>query len=1110
MQSMKQLSKVDSSMVGLVGGKAASLGELITAGITVPPGFVITTEVYGKVISPKLKKAIFEGFDKLGAERVAVRSSAVAEDSASASWAGQLDTYLNVTKEGLIDAIQKCRASITSAHAREYADYNQVADSDRAVAVIVQAMVDSEVSGVLFTANPVTNNKDEIIIEAIYGLGEMIVQGLVTPDNWTISKQTGSVVSSSSRRQPKMLIYQSGKNRTVKIPDAKQQQPTLSHAQIQQLTQLAIQIEQHYSSPQDIEWAIAKNKLYVVQSRPITTLADSETSQKFTFEKLFTREESLMVSEIQYKQFAAWLSQITSESIPPTFFRITRGLLETWLCRESTQILVDAIYRHNITETDYLAQNVKLYRRLVVQMGKYETRGHARDLCELQQYLSLFGQIMIPLHVIFFTPFREDTPKPLIDLALKIRGEDAVFDNTDLYIKDSLAYIYPECNGIETFIGLKDLNNPDPDKLKQRENDFFCAENTYLNMDFEEFKVAYPQYSFMIDTFNPNQKSITGTTAFKGHVSGQVQIITRKKDINKFIAGNILVAPMTTPHYLPVMKQAIAFITDEGGVTCHAAIVSRELKTPCIIGTKIATQILHDGDRVEVDANEGLITIQERAEGARIKTNIPQSRLAKQPKLPPDVKYALTVPQSVLFTELSFQACRRPVLQKALSMDYEPDYLAIDTGGAMFWNYDNDKNFNTALIAGRPVEEALSGFVNSMAATARKLERRSTSLAAAQTRRARSRDDILEDLQDYWQAYMLHMTTLCSFWNVENLLARTITEELDQSGYDTETQGLDQFLKSKETNQYVRERRCFEKIVRRFADDHENLTEQNAAPELLAALCYHAREFGFLLTPFNLGKATSAIALLPRVNEVQQAFLQTSDTKASPAVIDFGDALTPKLQKLVDVLEQLTFWKNERIDVLSMADARIENLYQMAAESIGLSTDELFNMTSGELVSSLQAGQPTVDRAVLAERAVAFCLILRSGKIAFYQPSKVSNNDSSPTLGKISLLHGVASSAGIARGKVRLLRSLDEAKQLKTGEVLVTTMTRPEMGAALDRAIAFVTDEGGLLCHAAIISREMKKPCVIATAKATKVLKTGDLVEVDGTKGVVRIIKDAN
>jgi pyruvate,water dikinase len=175
------LDKIGSEDLSLVGGKAMSLGNMLKAGLPVPPGFSITTDAYKAGFTLAIENQIMEAFDKLGAERVAVRSSAVAEDSKQASWAGQLETVLNVNRAGLLDAISKCWESVNSEHAREYATQQGVTNADQAVGVVVQKMVDSEVSGVMFTANPVTNNLEEIVLESIYGLGELIVKGAVTP-----------------------------------------------------------------------------------------------------------------------------------------------------------------------------------------------------------------------------------------------------------------------------------------------------------------------------------------------------------------------------------------------------------------------------------------------------------------------------------------------------------------------------------------------------------------------------------------------------------------------------------------------------------------------------------------------------------------------------------------------------------------------------------------------------------------------------------------------------------------------------------------------------------------------------------------------------------------
>lgn len=234
--------------INLVGGKAASLGEMTKIGITVPTGFVITTAAKGQIN----KEEILKAFDLLNTKKVSVRSSAVAEDSQKASWAGQLETYLNVSREDLISKIKDCWNSIKSERALNYAARQNLSESQLLMAVIVQKMKNSKAAGVMFTANPVTNNKNEIMIESILGLGEVLVQGSVTPDNFIVDKDSLEIKNKDLQRISKQSI---------------------SDENIKKLTELGKKIEDYYGSPQDIEWAIdEQNKIWILQSRPITTL----------------------------------------------------------------------------------------------------------------------------------------------------------------------------------------------------------------------------------------------------------------------------------------------------------------------------------------------------------------------------------------------------------------------------------------------------------------------------------------------------------------------------------------------------------------------------------------------------------------------------------------------------------------------------------------------------------------------------------------------------------------------------------------------------------------------------------------------------------------------
>lgn len=310
----QQVSKSD---VGLVGGKGANLGEMARAGFPVPPGFIVTSAAYFNVLDinnlrPKIKTIlddldvhnihslnqvsrqikslisranipdqlaidIIKRYLKFGSgynqTLVAVRSSATAEDLPDASFAGQQETYLNVKGEAnLIQNIRACWASLFEPRAIFYRQEKNFDHFKVGIAVPVQQMIQSHVSGIMFTVNPVTNNKNQLVIEAIWGLGEKIVQGAYTPDHYLIQKLSWKILQKQTNPQTKQLTWSKDKNRELKLPKNKQLQTKLTDEQIVYLAKLGHKIQQHYFFPQDIEWALTDNKFYIVQSRPITTL----------------------------------------------------------------------------------------------------------------------------------------------------------------------------------------------------------------------------------------------------------------------------------------------------------------------------------------------------------------------------------------------------------------------------------------------------------------------------------------------------------------------------------------------------------------------------------------------------------------------------------------------------------------------------------------------------------------------------------------------------------------------------------------------------------------------------------------------------------------------
>ena len=277
------LNDCSAQDVARVGGKGASLGEMLHAGIPVPPGFVVTTVAFeeffdSQKLSDVFSQEVMGEYDRLGSPPlVAVRSSATVEDSKNASWAGELETYLNTTKEHLLENIQRCWASINSPRAQAYSKKHSVVKLS--MAVVVQEMIQSVVSGVVFTVHPVTQDPNQMIIEAGWGLGEAIVSGSITPDSYVADKRDWQIIESTVSAQEKQLVYASvsRKNKWSEIPPQQQIRQKLSQDQIIELAKLCSKIERHYGFPCDIEWARAGGKFYITQSRPITTLKNVDS-----------------------------------------------------------------------------------------------------------------------------------------------------------------------------------------------------------------------------------------------------------------------------------------------------------------------------------------------------------------------------------------------------------------------------------------------------------------------------------------------------------------------------------------------------------------------------------------------------------------------------------------------------------------------------------------------------------------------------------------------------------------------------------------------------------------------------------------------------------------
>ncbi len=421
--------------VDRVGGKGANLGELTAAGLPVPPGFVVSASAYAAFCDGSglrariaerlagvdvedtagldraaaeirstieteplpgwLEDAVRAAYDDLGAgdaePAVAVRSSATAEDTASASFAGMNETLLNVRgSAAVLDAVRRCWSSLFGARTVYYRAQKGFAQAEMDIAVVVQRQIESTRAGVMFTIDPATGARDRLVIEGAFGLGESVVSGSVSPDRYVVGKD-GLQIETREIRRKEIEIVAAGDAGTLtrELGPGEAGRPVLSDEEARQVAAIGVQIESHYGSPQDTEWAIdSTGKIWVLQARPVTSTGTENRSA----------------------------------------------------------------------------------------------------------------------------------------------GADA------------------------------------------------------------------------------GRELVRGLGAAPGAAAGAVRVVVSREDAAKLSDGEVLVTHMTTPDWVPLMRRAAAIVTDSGGMTCHAAIVSRELGIPCVVGTSNATTALHDGELVTVDAGSGVVS----------------------------------------------------------------------------------------------------------------------------------------------------------------------------------------------------------------------------------------------------------------------------------------------------------------------------------------------------------------------------------------------------------------------------------------------------------------------------------------------------------------------
>lgn len=660
MEYIRPFTRLSKGDVNLAGGKGASLGEMTQAGIPVPSGFVILStafeafleetnlhvEMNAALNSINLKEMhtiehasekiqalmmdvempqvigddIKKHFGELGATYVAVRSSATAEDSASAAWAGQLDSFLNTTEEHLLENVQRCWASLFTPRAIFYRFEKELHHQKISVAVVVQKMVESETSGIAFSVHPVTQDRNQLIIEAGFGLGEAIVSGQITPDSYVVEKEPRQIIDAHVEAQERGLYRAAdGGNEWRDIPKEKGERQVLSADQILKLSDIILRIEKHYGFPCDIEWAAEEGEFFVVQSRPITTLGadvlkEGSDEAKQTFIKAYTRNFSIIMQQAWFAgNKEGFITKLGLQDYPydsPYLYFMKDGVEEVWENTRANRWILDRIIEKLTTDKSFLLELHKRYFDRLTEVEKWWKKD-INTISDLQKFIDIVFDGVSDFVFLYNALMDEAVPEEYQNMASAFRGKDVFFAECNATIRRALDKIFPELGYLVVYITREELGKKiDIEELRKRDKGFVLIPGVYQGtISFEELEKKFLEYSFEHDKVEYHENFLKGQSAYRGKVSGKVRIVKRTDQAEKVIEGEIIVSPMTTPDFAPAMKNAAAFVTDEGGVTCHAAIIAREIRKPCVVGTKIATQVLKDGDMVEVDADNGIVRI---------------------------------------------------------------------------------------------------------------------------------------------------------------------------------------------------------------------------------------------------------------------------------------------------------------------------------------------------------------------------------------------------------------------------------------------------------------------------------------------------------------------
>lgn len=334
------------------------------------------------------------------------------------------------------------------------------------------------------------------------------------------------------------------------------------------------------------------------------------TNMSQSFSKAYTRNFSIIMQEAWFAAHQDLVERLDCGSCPysPTHvYFMVDGVEEVWENEHAQQWFLDRLQEKIVADPNFFFSVHDQYNKLLAEIKEWWKRdiSTAEDLRVFVEKVFQSTSLFVVLYDVLMI---ESLPEDIRKVAEAFREQDVFFAECNATIWRALQKLYPDFGYFVVYIIRDEIGTEfSREELHERDKDFaYIPGIVRESISFLELQQKFPDFLFRIEEASL-ETELKGQVAFRGVVSGKVRIVKRKDQIASVQEGDIIVSPMTTPDFMPAMKKAAAFVTDEGGITCHAAIIAREMQKPCVIGTKSATKILKDGDFVEVDAEKGIV-----------------------------------------------------------------------------------------------------------------------------------------------------------------------------------------------------------------------------------------------------------------------------------------------------------------------------------------------------------------------------------------------------------------------------------------------------------------------------------------------------------------------